>query len=860
MSVLRSLNALGQMRVDSPHLRSIDSSVVADFDALAGQLISGERALVVRGFTLSVTNTIGNSAENLELNIAGGIILHQLASDGGTLYVASDSAAAEVLSATNDKVVGSFTASSVNFIGLDLIRAPDPTTVDSVAFLDADTDQEVPQIVPLGRTLQYRIVISTQNFSASSNVLPIAQVETSATNTVVDITDCRPMLFRLATGGDNPNIQSSYAWSDRTENPIVYTGGENPFVGEDKSIASLKSWIDAMMTSVWETRGGEYWYSPVNRDNVKVLYGQPVLAQNSDNFYFPLVTSTAGNVARSGTTVTVTYVGHPFSTGMVVDLTPGEANFPAGTKIITGTPTADTFTYTEAGSAVSSSVDLTYSSLLWRSVFIAFENSTGLYNTVTDNTTTGVALPKDSVLYVDLVRESSATVNATVGTLQTLGSATIPGRRMILAWRKDNVVFIRDRGFEVGRATAVATTASLGIVRLNNTAGSPSSPVVVSIMSNGQVEVAATGGNSYGIRGTGNGSGAGVSGQGGATGSGVFGTGGGSSSTGVNGVGGAPDGTGVVGQGDGTGRGVLGNGGDNSGTGVAGVGGAPNGVGVSGLGDGTGTGVAGVGGDNSGSGLFGTGGAANGPGVTGQGTGTGVGVSGTGGSSGAVGVVGVGGGTSANGVQGTGSAPNGQGVVGFGDGTGGGVVGVGGDNSGPGVQGTGGAANGIGVVGAGTGNAVGGRFVAASAAAPGSATYALEARDGYFFFTADNPAFNEAFINTITPKNITKAWALVTLDSSVSPVLDDGFNIDTVVADASYVYVNFLQDFDSATSYVTNITLGDELGSALLHARIVAQFAGGIQIRIANNAGTTVDPSGAGPNTLKIYIQCIGAQ
>jgi hypothetical protein len=505
MAIQRQVNFLPSMRVDVQHLRSVESAVQADFDSLAGKVLTGKQPLIVRGFTLSTANTVGQPASNLQLNVASGILMHFLASDAGTLYVAADNLAAETLASTNSKVSGSFSAGVINYIGLDLIRSADSTTSDLVQFLNtADTSQEIPETVPLARTLQYKIIISTQNFTSSSNVLPIAQVLTSATNTVVSITDCRKMMFRLGSGGDNPNAKAAYNWGNRTENSIVFSGGNDSFTGEDKSISSLKGWMDALTTSVWETRGGEYWYSPCNRDNVNILYGQPILSQSQDNWYFPLITVTATNVTRGGgNLVTVTYNNHPFVSGQIVDMTPGEANFPAGTKIITVTG-ANTFTYPETGSNVSNTVSLTYSSLMWKSLSIALENSTAISNTIADNAVTGVAVPDGYCVYVDVVRETNnATINGSVAALTSLGYSTIPGRRYIIAWRKGNNIFIRNRGFEVDRSGIVATTSILGSVKLNNTAGAPLAPVVLSVMSNGQAEIAATGGNSYGIKSTG---------------------------------------------------------------------------------------------------------------------------------------------------------------------------------------------------------------------------------------------------------------------------------------------------------------------------------------------------------------------
>lgn len=78
------------------------------------------------------------------------------------------------------------------------------------------------------------------------------------------------------------------------------------------------------------------------------------------------LTAIAGEMSRSGTTVSVTYnlQENPYvlHVGDVVTLAPGEANFPAGAKTITAVNNAiSAFFYTEAGSAVSSTVAATFS-------------------------------------------------------------------------------------------------------------------------------------------------------------------------------------------------------------------------------------------------------------------------------------------------------------------------------------------------------------------------------------------------------------------------------------------------------------------------------------------------------------------
>jgi len=68
-----------------------------------------------------------------------------------------------------------------------------------------------------------------------------------------------------------------------------------------------------------------------------------------------------GSLSRTGTTVTATTsAAHGFMAGQVVVLSPGEADFAAGNKTITSV-TSTTFTYTEAGSATTSTVEHAFS-------------------------------------------------------------------------------------------------------------------------------------------------------------------------------------------------------------------------------------------------------------------------------------------------------------------------------------------------------------------------------------------------------------------------------------------------------------------------------------------------------------------
>jgi len=592
MAITRSQNWLGSQRVDVPHLRAQESAVCYDFDVLAGQIMGGRKPLIVKGFTINVNGTLGADPTTLTMGVAGGLIMHYGASESGSIFAVGDDVAAETLDASNANVLGGFTANTINYIGLDLLRATDDSTADSVQFLDSNTLLEVTQTVDLARTLQYKIVISTQNFSVSSNILPVAKVITNATNGITSITDARPMMFRLGSGGDSVNASSTYSWGTRTENSVSYTGTTDPFTAEDKTINDLKSWIDAIMTSLWEVRGGEYWYSKSVRDNVKLIYTSSVLTYNADNFALQVSAVTGGgggSQTRVAADVTViTDSAHTFVVGQTVYLENSSAKFTAGPKVVVGPIAATEFHYTEAGTAGTDADAFKFNSCTWKGLKLIFENTPAYwYNTIQDNTeTAGIGLLEDQCVYVDLVRSSNATVVPVVASIPSVGTSVIPGRRFILAWRIGDLLYTRDRSFESGRIfSPLATIAVPGLVILSRaTVASP--PAVISIQggtitppdnTTGLSVVAAAAGNNTALSATGKGTGKGIigiSGGSGVSAYGVWGQNSGSSAPAVfgsNTFAGAcfgvlgtvtnAAGYGVYGTGGATGAGVVGAGG-----------------------------------------------------------------------------------------------------------------------------------------------------------------------------------------------------------------------------------------------------------------------------------------------------------
>jgi hypothetical protein len=153
-----------------------------------------------------------------------------------------------------------------------------------VEFLDANTRTETPKTIPLGRTADYRIVITSTPFSANGNVAPVAIITTNAQNQVstASIKDARQLMFRLGAGGDLPNARTQFTWpGGRVE------GAAYDFAGGDKAIASEKDWKNAVMTRIWELGGGDTWYAPSSAESLKLVKNTAsTFASTSDNFEY----------------------------------------------------------------------------------------------------------------------------------------------------------------------------------------------------------------------------------------------------------------------------------------------------------------------------------------------------------------------------------------------------------------------------------------------------------------------------------------------------------------------------------------------------------------------------------------------
>lgn len=515
MAVGRQENWLGQQRVDVPHLRALESATAADFDVLAGQMLAGGSARVVKGFDL-IPLSPGSAAITLQVHVAGARLLHPLAAESGSVFSVSTSRSAETLNASNSRVSGGFTASATNYIGVDLRRRADSSTTDLVQFLVPDTGKENPKSVPLGRTLDYVIYISTQDFSTSPSVAPVAKVVTDSFNNIVSLEDARNFMFRLGSGGTVTDPKHAYPWiSGRTE-----AGDNSDFTAGDKGVESLKDWMDAVMTRLWELGGGGYWYSPTADRNVRMTRSGATFTNGEwfewdgtnlhwkgISFVFDNSTAASNSVANqtsNSTGLTNLADGECIYVDVDRDVNGATLTAVKAARVTLGTPTVPGSRY-----------------------IIAWRVGTTVYT-------------RDSSFPVGAT--FSPATNTSLGIVQLTYAAGTPSVPKVAP--QDALQQILNTATGQGHGFVGVGGDSGGIGRL----GFSGNGISVDAGA-GVTGTAGTGSNNYGMVGRGDGIGPGVKGQGGtAAGAGLFGVGG------TNGIG-------AQGTGNGTGAGVKGTGG-----------------------------------------------------------------------------------------------------------------------------------------------------------------------------------------------------------------------------------------------------------------------------------------------------------
>jgi hypothetical protein len=276
MAVLGRLLLASGERLDLADVLSIDSYTAGDFKYLLQGLIGATSPLILQGFEV-INPGAAIGTQNISIGIANSVVLYP-SSLAGPFYVG--------LPAGNinaQPLVPELVQNATNYVYVTFTTFE--SSQDARAFWDPDLNGgaggEFTQDINTESVLGVQVGVSTASFP--DNTVPIAQVVMGVT-VIESIEDCRPMMFRLGSGGLAPNPFNRFNWPnlpftgpgtyERLETPGTMSSGlqPNPFEGGDKNIQNLKQWMDAVMSKLAELGGSTYWYEDVSAYNLVNLF------------------------------------------------------------------------------------------------------------------------------------------------------------------------------------------------------------------------------------------------------------------------------------------------------------------------------------------------------------------------------------------------------------------------------------------------------------------------------------------------------------------------------------------------------------------------------------------------------------
>ncbi len=262
MAVLGRLLITSAERLDLPDFLSIDSYIQGDLKYLMKSFVGDAKPFILKGFeVISPNNAIGT--QNISISIANSVVYYP-GSTAGPYYHGLEEG-----NALAAPLIPELRRNATNYVYLTLTTVD--TAKDTRALWDPDREAgvggEFTQDVNTQTVLTVEVNVSVSSFP--DNTIPVCKVVVNENFFIESIQDARDMMFRLGSGGLNPNPLNKYSWKQeptppysRKESNTTMTSAldPNPFKGGDKNIQSLKEWMDAVMTKLSELGGTAYWY------------------------------------------------------------------------------------------------------------------------------------------------------------------------------------------------------------------------------------------------------------------------------------------------------------------------------------------------------------------------------------------------------------------------------------------------------------------------------------------------------------------------------------------------------------------------------------------------------------------------
>ena len=268
MAVLGRLLVSSAERLDLPDLLSLDSYAAGDWKYFLKGIVGSDKPYILKGFDLiDPSNAIGT--QSCSIRVADSVVFYPGSNSGSFFHGLEEG------NSNAAPLVPELRKNAINYVYLTFSTFN--TSVDTRAFWDPDKDGgaggEFTQDINTESVLKVEVNVSTGSFPA--NTIPVAKI-TVGPVVITAIEDARDLMFRLGSGGINPNPFNTYGWRStpssqyaRQEPPTqMLAGGVNPFQGADKNILTLKEWMDAVMSKLRELGGTTYWYDDTSSFNV----------------------------------------------------------------------------------------------------------------------------------------------------------------------------------------------------------------------------------------------------------------------------------------------------------------------------------------------------------------------------------------------------------------------------------------------------------------------------------------------------------------------------------------------------------------------------------------------------------------
>ena len=260
MAVLQRVAFYPQQRLDTPDARALEAFSQNDWSYFIKGVFS-TKSMVISGFDVSNYANIF-MVPGVKLKLSNVSLLHPEAKTAASGFY---------VSAGNEKdFTLDLSPASTSFIEVDLKSTAGVRDIRAFWDMGADAGRgsEFTDNVDTVINLEIDITVSVSGFSAGK--LPLYKIVTNAQGLVIELTDCRNMMYRLGTGGSSPDPfataefpaipDQAHAELENNTTSTQATTTNAPFLGGDKNIKSLKQWMDIIMTRLKQMNSVPFWY------------------------------------------------------------------------------------------------------------------------------------------------------------------------------------------------------------------------------------------------------------------------------------------------------------------------------------------------------------------------------------------------------------------------------------------------------------------------------------------------------------------------------------------------------------------------------------------------------------------------